>query len=209
MPNWVQSKITGITKDQLKPYISVSDNEEYLDFNKIIPMPESLLIESDSKLMNGMDMFKKMNLSVELISNMTDEEKETLDLGFKGLYNELNFGYRDWYSWSVTNWGTKWNSHYCIFDDEVMYISTAWSVPFFVFQKLSELLDTEISIVYADEDCGYNTGRLTFSKGELIQDDCPPGASKEAYMNYNEAWDTSLPIKENPDGSYYVDWENE
>lgn len=76
MPNWVQSKITGVTNEQLKPYISVSDDEEYLDFNKIIPMPESLHIESGSRLKKGMEMFKTKNLSVELISNMTDDEKK-------------------------------------------------------------------------------------------------------------------------------------
>ena len=51
MPNYVKSKITGITKEQLMPYLSADrSGEEYLDFEKIIPMPNDLRIESSSRL---------------------------------------------------------------------------------------------------------------------------------------------------------------
>ena len=42
MPNWVRSKIIGVSLEQIEPYRSADfRGEDYLDFNKIIPEPEN------------------------------------------------------------------------------------------------------------------------------------------------------------------------
>ena len=83
MPNYVKSKITGITKEQLMPYLSDDGSgEEYLDFEKIIPMPNDLRIESSSRLYRGMEIIKDNVLSVDFINNLSDEEKDYLKYGF-------------------------------------------------------------------------------------------------------------------------------
>jgi hypothetical protein len=42
VPNWVRSKIAGISLEDIEPYISRHDNgEEYIDFDKIIPEPKN------------------------------------------------------------------------------------------------------------------------------------------------------------------------
>lgn len=40
MPNWKTNRITGLTRENISPYISKDeDGAEYLDFEKIAPMP--------------------------------------------------------------------------------------------------------------------------------------------------------------------------
>lgn len=40
MPNWTTNRVTGLTREQISPYISKNeDGAEYLDFEKIVPMP--------------------------------------------------------------------------------------------------------------------------------------------------------------------------
>lgn len=144
MPNWVRSKIIGLSLDDIRPYISKYEDsgEEYLDFDKIISEPKNC----------------------------------------------------DWYPWRLAHWDTKWNSHDCDLSESGLYISTAWSCPVNIFRKLSELLQVSFDVVYADEDCGYNTGDLTADNGEVYYNSTPAGGSKEAYELYNEAWESDCPI---------------
>lgn len=210
MPNWVRSKVTGISAEDLQPYISKDDyGTEYLDFEKIIPMPKELAIESSSRLDKGMEFIDSHVLSVELINSLSDEEKECLNLGFKGLYNERHYGFKDWYDWCRARWGTKWNSHDCDFCGDEFYISTAWSCPVPIFQKLSELLHKEIEIVYADEDSGYNTGEYVFENGEETYCIHPTGGSYEAFELYTKAWCEDVSIVMGDDGKWRLDWGDE
>lgn len=155
MPNWVRSKIIGLSLDDIRPYISKyeNDDKEYLDFNKIIPEPKNC----------------------------------------------------DWYHWRIAHWDTKWVSYDCDFSGSDIYISTAWSCPIKIFRKLSELLKTEFDVVYADEDCGNNTGRFTADNGEIYTYS-PDGWSKEAFELYNEAWETDYPIIMNENGDWKLDF---
>lgn len=156
MPNWVRSKIIGLSLDDIRPYISKyeNSNEEYLDFNKIIPEPKNC----------------------------------------------------DWYPWRLRYWDTKWNSHDCDLSESELYISTAWSCPANIFRKLSELLQTSFDVVYADEDCGCNTGDFTADNGEIYYNLTPNGGSKEAFELYNEAWETDYPIVMDEDGEWKLCW---
>jgi hypothetical protein len=54
------------------------------------------------------------------------------------------YGHADWYDWSVTNWGTKWNAYdYRVVSEELGYwefvFDTAWSVPEPVLYQLAEM----------------------------------------------------------------------
>ena len=87
--------------------------------------------------------------------------------------------------WSIGNWGTKWNAYdFCEYDAENgnIEISTAWSAPHPILQKLSEMYpDIEIEHKWADEDLGYNCGERNYKNGEIIFENVPHGGSKEAY----------------------------
>lgn len=203
MPNWVRCVVSGIGKQDVLQYISAYDticgDEEYLDFNKIIPMPEGLDIESGSRLNRGLDYLSKHPVDTQMIKGMSESDKDDLRLGLQGLINYLNCGFTDWYDWCWENWGTKWSSHDVIFYEDCIEFSTAWSCPVPVLQKLSELLQREISVIYADENCGYNTGELTFENGDITYEYYPDGGSQEAYKFYEKAWGCDIDEWEDED----------
>jgi hypothetical protein len=123
------------------------------DFNKLIPMPESLNIESGSRtdLSLAYKTTERLTIPVEqtnlsaLISNVfckdwasevvsrvaawvetaSDEDKDNLyDMGATILHNMQAYGHKDWYSWRNANWQTKWNACDSNFDEnDPCYIS--------------------------------------------------------------------------------------
>jgi hypothetical protein len=84
--------------------------------------------------------------------------KEGYETYIKGYFNIQRYGERDWYEWSISNWGTKWNASDSCFDEEtgVAEFETAWSMPEPVYRALSQY--TPLRVVYADEDLGANCG---------------------------------------------------
>ena len=199
MPNWVKNKITfeGTSdkiEEMLKSIQSVDKNGDinYIDFEKIAPMPESLNIESGSstdtgvaliKYLNGDDSELKKMLSYQWVVNAgikTAEElfedfkkrgdyEKIIEHGKKAIFNLENYGHTSWYSWAIENWGTKWNSTESYYDeyDEVLGFETAWSTPEPVIAELSCLYPEITFIVeYADEDIGSNCGRYTLKDGD-------------------------------------------
>ena len=97
---------------------------------------------------------------------------------------------KNWYNWSIDNWGTKWNAYDSEFGGTGVVFSTAWSCPMPVFEKLSAMFsETTIHVEYADEDLGFNVGTLTFLGGELIESEelsgTKLGYEKAIEINYN------------------------
>lgn len=147
MPNNVTNKITfyGEQKNVSKVLNLIKGNDEYIDFNKIIPMPESLNIESGSNTDRAIAYYitERLTLPVwqtnlsSLISNMfssnwanevvsrvvtwaetaSDEEKDKLyNMGKQYMFNRENYGFYTWYDWCRYNWDTKWNAYSSSFD---------------------------------------------------------------------------------------------
>jgi len=80
------------------------------------------------------------------------------------------YGVSDWYSWSVENWGTKWDISDacadCIDKNSVTAgFNTAWSPPIEFYQKL-ETLGFTVDATYTEEGMGF-AGHF-----ENIIDDC-------------------------------------
>lgn len=101
------------------------------------------------------------------------ELTENLENYIKGFFNIKRYGERDWYEWSIENWGTKWNGYDTVVDSDVIEFQTAWSTPVPVFVELSKRLkDIPVTVEYADEDIGSNCGSLVIVNGEVSQ--CEP-----------------------------------
>jgi hypothetical protein len=143
MPNHVTNKVYIENGDIMQILAIVASEGSEFDFNKIIPMPESLS-------------------GTTSCSSSTDDDKK------RHAENILMYGHADWYSWSIENWGTKWNA-YSVWvdeDDECITFDTAWSTPHPIFAALSRLLpDATIIVKFADEDIGYNCGVLAYRNG--------------------------------------------
>lgn len=88
--------------------------------------------------------------------------------GNLGLEEEKMYKGRNWYDWSVKNWGTKWNAYETKVGLHSVSFLTAWSAPFPVVKKLSSLFPSvTITHYYADEDIGYNCGKIIWKNGEM------------------------------------------
>lgn len=147
------------------------------DFNKIVPMPESLNITSGSlgemgqQLLFGTGKYSFMGMKElqERFSKLSlKDQKEAVELGIQYQDNIKNYGHATWYDWAIENWGTKWNATSCEKISENVYeFETAWSgVPDMIKLMSKEFPDVKFTYEFSDEDTGANCGIGTFSNGE-------------------------------------------
>ena len=105
-------------------------------------------------------------------------------------------GDKNWYDWSINNWGTKWNAYgydYLPQKEDALVFNTAWSSVPKVISALSEKYpEVTMDYCWADEDFGSNTGRLQFKNGEVIDGYIPADQSPEAYEFAAAIQDASL-----------------
>lgn len=183
MPNHVINKVT-ISSDKLELSLcrkQIIDAYRYEDeanprkfsFQTIIPMPESLNIESGSRTVWGMEYVKNGNVPNEWMKKWSQEEIDrTAELGRKALENIRKFGYKDWYDWRLAKWGTKWDAYEVEVSEEESSINlsfqTAWNTPFEAMEELSrQFPKLEIYVQYADEDLGCNCGTYLLKGGKV------------------------------------------
>lgn len=145
--NSVYLPVEDDAREVLKPYLTLDDNEEILDFNKIVPMPSELLAETTcySKDEAEDNRIKQSNLT--------------------------KYGFRDWYSWRLANWDTKWNSYWMHFDGNCVRFSTAWSPPTNVIKELAKLLKKPLRLTYTDEAYMF-WGETLFDEKGNEEDNC-------------------------------------
>jgi hypothetical protein len=180
MPNWVYNKVYfhGDSKqiDKLKNFVTSKDRE--FDFEKIIPMPEELNIESGSTEIISIACAKARKegkTTCEEFEKPWGDSKtfnEWADIGDKYLSNLEKYGATTWYEWSWKNWGTKWNACdvYWVEDDYVEF-NTAWNAPEPIYHKLAELFpDIKFDVEFADEDIGSNCGTVTYDGDSVFVD---------------------------------------
>lgn len=141
MPNHVTNilRVSGDPEKVSAMFETIKDDEiglGSLDFNKVIPKPETLDIEWGSRSQRAMQLYKAfveestmlatMNVLApqldavyskqveELLTKyekLTQDDSELLSLGEQCYNNIRDYGYPSWYDWSIANWGTKWNSY--------------------------------------------------------------------------------------------------
>lgn len=212
MPNHVINRVSVSgppvsVKDLLE---SIQDDKKGLgtiDFNKIIPMPESLDIEAGSNTDRGlkaytgfiqvytmlgtrsdadMDHFPA-EAEAAFLRMRTDVTPEQWKLGKTAYENQSKYGAPTWYEWSINNWGTKWNAYECAAremgpEHSELSFWTAWTPPHPVLQRLSEQHpDLTIEHEWADEEIGMNCGRRLYHDGRILEQDVPFGAEADAF----------------------------
>lgn len=178
------------------------------DFNKLLPMPEELNMESGSRTYKGQKLVteyhqvledlerQKPSLSpeeytrgIEQIEELYQEKRmtdpEIWALGERAYINVQKFGSPTWHDWCNRNWGTKWNAyqpHPLREDDHTMCFFTAWDAVLGIITLLSKKYPEQtITYRWADEDIGYNVGEFILKGGEIIDENVPDGGTKEAY----------------------------
>lgn len=201
MPNHITNRLEILADDdkiqEVMNFIKGEPDENeipnYIDFNKIIPMPKELMIEASTSGEYGLQyilaMQRKPNntpadlKAIEWIESLPEErQKQALQLGEMYLSNQKHYGYPTWYEWANNIWGTKWNAYNQKFEEpNVLWFDTAWSGVPQLIGKLSKIFpDIEFQYAYADEDLGSNTGKGNIKNGEIMMT-FPEDGSNEAY----------------------------
>lgn len=195
MPNWVKNRMFINGDDALVEIVlnTILNENEEVDFNKIIPMPSSLDVESSSKATLGYKIITHTGDKHDVFkfAKMTKEEQDKcIELGNIYKENLEKYGHTDWYGWRLDNWGTKWNACDTFNDGTYVEFSTAWSAPLEIYNALAKMFpNIEISFDWADEDAGYNVGSGNLDDGKLYYSELE-GGSKEAFELYMEIWQT-------------------
>lgn len=188
-----------------------------VDFNKIIPMPESLNIEAGSQTDRGLKAYRDFieaytfgrpaddavkaleSIPAEseeaFLCQRTDIRRDEWELGRSAWNNIRQYGAPTWYEWCVRNWGTKWNAYgyegdkIDYHDGDMLYFQTAWSAPHPILERLTEMFPgVEMEHEWADEDIGQNCGRHSYRGGERIEEYFPE-SEKEAIEFACRVWD--------------------
>lgn len=242
MPNYVQNRLEFFGDPQkIQDILERIKSEKYgigtMDFNKIIPRPESLDIEAGSRTDRGLKAYKDFialyihgktaadalksleNIPLEseelFLRQRTDIRRDEWELGKTAWQNMRKYGAPTWYEWSTRNWGTKWNA--CGYEEGVDYsgcadfgFQTAWSAPHPVLQKLSEMYpDITIEHQWADEDIGTNCGKREYLGGEVIDEFFPEGIrATEFAMEVWEYTPADVGLTKNSTGTAYVNIED-
>ena len=232
MPNHVLNIVTlyGDEKriEQLrKEQMQEEGGAGSLDFQKIIPMPESLNIESGSRTKTAIKLYQAANRSgieeesyaecgerlkevlqkydKKLAERIGDFDLEgTLQFGKTAVNNLIRYGAATWYEWCIEHWGTKWNAYSNEQEDEdTIIFETAWSNPEPVMLKLSEMYpETTIEHWWADEDMGSNDGYRVYQGGQIVDGDYCDSCSNEAYEVYIKCWGESECLYQDEDGNW-------
>lgn len=227
MPNHVRNivKMKGITALPL-----FTEKEDYdgkmvpaFDFNKIIPMPESLNVESgsveDTAIEVAMRRIGRMERRFErgrVAPGMSDErhqtaigicnktEDELCELGLQYLSNQARYGATSWYDWCYKNWGTKWNAYENKQPGtDTIIFETAWAPPEPVIAQLAKMYpEAEIEHWWADEDTGSNDGYAKYSGGEAVEFIEYESCSHEAYATYVLCWGESECLYQDEHGNW-------
>lgn len=171
------------------------------DFNKIVPMPACLFIESGSVGDQGLAIvmhrmgksdrlqqymnypWVKSEASVNTLDDLAafleKRNPECIGLGEKYFANIQEFGHTTWHGWSNEFWGTKWNAYDIVIEDGQICFDTAWSTPVPIIQKLSKMFpDVPIHHLYADEDTGHNCGIIDWKNGQAVESGPEEGTSE-------------------------------
>ena len=158
MPNHVYTRMTvnGELEDVHEFFMTHMTEDKggdsALDFNTFIPMPEEL--------------------------KGTRAPSDLPPTASKALIDK--YGADNWYDWSISNWGTKWNSYdnYLDHDTNSVSFNTAWSLPDPILAKMAEMypeLSFHLEVV---EEGGFFAGTI----------DIESGVVNENLTDDNETW---------------------
>lgn len=219
MPNHVSNivKMNGICK---LPLFAEEDGKINFDFEKIIPMPEDLQMDSgpleDIAIEAVMRQMGSRWHFGKIYKTMSDAEYERqrsaydgddaslLKIGLQYITNKVLYGATTWYDWRIDNWGTKWNAYENKQDDDnTVRFETAWRAPEKVMLRLSEIYpDAAIEHWWADEDTGNNAGHQVYKAGKIISGGPYTNRSNEAYETYVRCWEESKCVYRDENGNW-------
>ena len=109
--------------------------------------------------------------------------------GDLGKEEKEKYGKNNWYDWSIDHWGTKWNAYDQCRDGNIIYFSTAWSIPHGIYEKLAEICDehgVSFSGSWCSEDWSADSGTFDAIDGAFYP--CCDDIREEHIERCKELW---------------------
>ena len=203
MPNWVFNRIVfnTDTAERVKTLVELKDlvmsENSPFDFNRIVPMPESLKICAGSVTDDAEDLLAGRELRIEY-PDMGEEPSPEYFYDYKSpetlpelrvfarivQSNKEKYGCADWYTWCRKNWGCKWGaaSAYWESTNEVTF-DTPWCSPEPIFLKLSEMFDIPFT-VYCEEESLAFCSVTEYEDGMVVYEACEDGVEGLKLLGY-------------------------
>ena len=214
MPNWTSNRVIikgdADTLKTIKELLQTKDQS--FDFNKIIPMPESLNLASGgitdtsvkiAQSKKGSAKRAKLMATITLPYDLNwcyagygprvlNTEEDVVALGQIYIDNKKKYGHMTWYNWCCDKWGTKWNACDTKLSSEEdgqleYFFQTAWSEPTPVFIELSKKFPDVTVINHAnyEDPEPWRTYITEFKNGEVTSEsDEVDEDMKEEYESY-------------------------
>jgi Api92-like protein with ferredoxin domain len=193
MPNWCENDlyITGPNVAAVLEAIAGQDGDDKtaFDFNKIVPMPEELNIESGTNTDFALDIARgdvskwlaypwAIEAGIVDAVGLCKRQEKSIDemraLGARVLSNIKKHGAPTWYDWRIAHWGCKWNaSDVTILRSATrtakLTFNTAWSPPIPVIAALAARFpDNKFKLNYFERGCSFQGGS-TYERGEEVE----------------------------------------
>jgi hypothetical protein len=176
MPNWCTNNlfIKGPKKDLQK----IVDTG--FSLQKLLPCPKELLDTVSGTMGTG-------------------ASRKAHELQMKN--NILKYGYKDWYSWSVSNWGTKWDVGPVAdlqFEKNGLYINfeSAWGPPEQAIRNLSEKFPKcYFNLEYIETGCRF-VGFIRIDKGGVEDSDYLDYTNSKELLAFGKANSCDIAIYE-------------
>lgn len=102
MPNWCENRLTvrATSKKELNKFLkAIKGKHTPLLFSSIRPRPEELKFATGACRINGKNCTAWREVGKKLIPVTKKQLREYVK----------KYGVKDWYDWSIKNWGTKWD----------------------------------------------------------------------------------------------------
>jgi hypothetical protein len=166
------------------------DRPRYIDFEKILPIPDELDNENRDVGQMGLAVLEHsgwLGYSPEEVRSKffalgKEDKDECLTLGQRYLDNKKKYGHPTAVEWCAAFWGTKSNGfNQKRRSDNEIWFDTAWGgVGGLIMVLAMKYPDVVFEYTFADEDTGCNCGFIVF-KGTNIEAHIPDIGSREAY----------------------------
>lgn len=187
MPNYVYNLIKVADGDFQALADFMKSEERDFDFNKLIPMPPSMLalrtkyngISKQSELgfryWNDPDQRCKENkyAIINEIKGRGYDLRKTLREGIDRLYVYADCGYWNSLEWAVAKWGTKWNALDIDVkpSDRTIFFNTAWNAPIPIYKAMAKQFPThKITAKYYNKG-GWFAGYCIINNGKAYGED--------------------------------------
>ena len=199
------NKVIEMPKELQIEFSSKSDSALCLYLTRINPLITYYGLNNDkldedeyNKLINKFKDKTTVSTSFTISKDKINElilkydEDELLSLGERQVDNVVKYNAINWYEWSISNWGTKWNaSNFKTSDNNrILMFETAWEPVREIIVEISKQNpDIKFGFLYSDEAIGSHVGYLLLKAGHIDFEGTFEDYSVDAYKLAFDLWE--------------------